>query len=307
VSTSRLSPGRAPIDGQVIAGEHLVVRFLNLVKFPHTLFALPFALVGVVAASWQAPVTWRLVVLVVLAFTSARWSALAFNMIADVNFDRANPRNARRELARGAISIGQAWASIAVAGALFFWCAWQINPLTRALSPVAFVWILGYSLAKRWFDFTQLWLGLSLAIAPVGAYLAIVGAWSTPWWVLCAIGLAVTAWVAGFDIFHALPDEEFDRTHRLHSTVTRLGKTRALQLARVLHAITVPLLALFGWGAGFGGWYFAGVTIAALLLAYEHRLVRADDVSRVGPAFFQWNAILSGTVFASALVDRIAR
>ncbi len=302
-----MAPGRVPIDGQVIAGEHLVVRLLNLVKFPHTLFALPFALVGVVAASWQAPVTGRLLLLVVLAFTSARWSALAFNMIADLQFDRANPRNAKRELARGALSVSQAWASIAVSALLFFWSAWQINPLCRALSPVAFLWVMGYSLSKRWFDFTQLWLGLSLAIAPVGAYLAIVGHWSTPWWVLCAVGLAVTAWVAGFDIFHALPDEEFDRTHRLHSTVTRLGKRNALRLARVLHGATVPLLALFGWGAGFGPWYFVGVFAAALLLAWEHRLVRADDVSKVGPAFFQWNAILSATVFASALVDRLAR
>lgn len=297
---------RIPMDGQVIAGEHVVVRFLNLVKFPHTLFALPFALVGVVAASRQAPVTPRLVGLVVLAFTSARWAALAFNMIADLRFDRANPRNAKRELARGALTVRQAWASILIAAVLFFWSAWEINPLCFALSPVAFAWILGYSLAKRWFDFTQLWLGLSLAIAPVGAYLAVVGHWSTPWWVLCTIGLAVTAWVAGFDIFHALPDEEFDKAHRLHSTVTRLGKRQALRLARVLHGATIPLLAVFGWGAGFGSWYFVGVTVAAALLAWEHRLVRADDVSRVGPAFFQWNAILSATVFLSALIDRLA-
>jgi len=296
---------RGPLDGQVIAGQHVVVRFLNLVKFPHTLFALPFALVGVVAASRHAPVTGRLLVLVVLAFTAARWAALAFNMIADLRFDRANPRNAQRELARGALSTGQAWASIVIAGVVFFWAAGAISPLTRALSPIAFAWILGYSLSKRWFDFTQLWLGLSLAIAPVGAWLAITGAWSTPWWVLCAIALAVTAWVAGFDIFHALPDEEFDRAHGLHSTVTRLGRVAALRLARVLHAATVPLLLLFGWGAGFGAWYVAGVAAAALLLLHEHRLVRVDDLSRIGPAFFHWNAILSATVFAAALVDRV--
>jgi 4-hydroxybenzoate polyprenyltransferase len=300
-------PGAVPMDGQVIAGEHLVVRLLNLVKFPHTLFALPFALVGVVAASWQAPVTGRLLALVVIAFTSARWAALAFNMIVDLPFDRENPRHAHRELVRGALSVTHARASLAVATIIFFWSAWEINPLTRALSPVAFLWILGYSLSKRWFDYTQLWLGLSLAIAPVGAYLAIVGAWSDPWWSLCAIGLAVTAWVAGFDIFHALPDEEFDRMHGLHSMVTRLGRRQALLLARVLHGCTVPLLALFGVGAGFGAWYFLGVTVAAGLLLHEHRLVHEDDLSRIGPAFFQWNAVLSATVFAGALVDRVVR
>jgi 4-hydroxybenzoate polyprenyltransferase len=292
-------------DGQVIGGEHVVVRYLNLVKFPHTLFALPFALVGVLAASMHAAVTPRLLVLVVLAFTSARWAALAFNMIADVRFDRANPRNQRRELARGALSMRQAWASIIVAVVIFFWSAGSINPLTRALSPVALAWVLTYSLTKRWFDWPHLWLGVSLAIAPVGAYLAIVGEWSRPWWVLIAISLAVMSWVAAFDIFHALPDEEFDRAHGLHSAATRLGRRGALRLARVLHVLTIPLLALFGWGAGFGLWFNVGVVIAAALLLYEHRLVHEDDLSKVGPAFFQWNAILAATVFGFSLIDRL--
>jgi 4-hydroxybenzoate polyprenyltransferase len=293
------------VDGQVIGGEHVVVRYLNLVKFPHTLFALPFALVGVLAASRLASVTPRALVLIVIAFTSARWAALAFNMIADLRFDRLNPRNQRRELARGALTVPQASLSMLVAVAIFLWAAWQFNPLTRALSPVALLWILSYSLSKRWFDWPHLWLGLSLAIAPVGAYLAIVGAWSTPWWVLCAIGLAVMTWVAAFDIFHALPDEAFDRAHGLHSSVTRLGRRGALRLARGLHGATIPLLALFGWGAGFGWWYDIGVVFAAALLLYEHSLVHEDDLSRVGPAFFQWNAILSATVFAFALIDRL--
>jgi 4-hydroxybenzoate polyprenyltransferase len=294
------------LDGQVIAGQHVVVRYLNLVKFPHTLFALPFALVGVLAASRSAPITTRELVLIVVAFTSARWAALAFNMIADVRFDRLNPRNQRRELARGALSVQQATLSMVVAVGIFFWAAWQFNPLTRALSPVALLWILSYSLSKRWFDWPHLWLGLSLAIAPVGAYLAIVGAWSTPWWTLCAIGLAVMTWVAAFDIFHALPDEAFDRAHGLHSSVTRLGRRGALRLARGMHATTIPMLALFGWGAGFGLWYASGVLVAAALLLYEHTLVHENDLSRVGPAFFQWNAILSATVFVFALIDRLA-
>jgi len=304
-SDTRLTEPRLTMDGQVIGGEHVVVRYLNLVKFPHTLFALPFALVGVLAASWHAPVTARQLVLIIVAFTSARWAALAFNMIADLQFDRVNPRNQRRELARGVLSVRQAWVSVVVAIGIFLWAAWQFNPLTRALSPVALLWVLSYSLSKRWFDWPHLWLGLSLAIAPVGAYLAIVGAWSTPWWVLCAIGLAVMTWVAAFDIFHALPDEEFDRGLGLHSSVTRLGRRGALRLARALHATTIPMLALFGWGAGFGTWYAAGVVVAAAVLWHEHRLVRADDLSRIGPAFFQWNAILSATVFVLALIDRL--
>lgn len=296
---------RVSVDGQVIAGEHVIVRYLNLVKFPHTLFALPFAFVGVIAASMHAPVTWRDVVLVVIAFTSARWAALAFNMIADVQFDRENPRNNKRELARGALTVRQAWASIGVAVVIFFWSAGSINPLTRWLSPVALAWVMSYSLTKRWFDWPHLWLGVSLAIAPVGAYLAIVGSWSDPWWVLGAIALAVSAWVAAFDIFHALPDEEFDRQHALHSAATRLGRRGALLLARVLHALTVPLLVLFGWGAGFGTWYYIGVTIAAALLLYEHTLVHENDLSNVGPAFFKWNAILASAVFGFALIDRL--
>ncbi len=297
---------RVSVDGQVITGESVLVRYLNLVKFPHTLFALPFALVGVLAASMRAPVTVRGVVLVVIAFTSARWAALAFNMIADLQFDRVNPRNAKRELARGALSVRQAWISIGMAVVIFLASAGSLNPLTRALSPVALAWVLSYSLTKRWFDWPHLWLGLSLSIAPVGAFLAIVGAWSTPWWILVTISLAVMAWVAAFDIFHALPDEEFDRAHQLHSAVTRLGKRGALRLARALHIATIPLLALFGWGAGFGAWYYVGVTIAPALLLYEHTLVHEHDLSNVGPAFFKWNAILSATVFVFALLDRIA-
>jgi 4-hydroxybenzoate polyprenyltransferase len=198
------------VDGQVISGESIVVRHLNLVKFPHTLFALPFALLGVIAGSRQVAIEWRLVVLAVVAFTSARWAALAFNMLADHRFDAENPRNQRRELARGALTRGQAWASMLIASAIFLVAASAINPLTRLLSPVALAWVLGYSLAKRFTYWPHLWLGLSLAIAPVGAYLAVVGAWSQPWWVMCTIALAVMAWSAGFDIFHALPDKEFD-------------------------------------------------------------------------------------------------
>lgn len=293
------------MDGQVIGGAGLAVRFLNLVKFPHTLFALPFALVGVVAASTVAPVTWRMVVLVVLAFTSARWAALAFNMIADRRFDAENPRNAQRELPRGALSVGQAWASMLVASAIFLATAAAINPLTRSLGPVALGWVLCYSLTKRFTSFTQVWLGLSLAIAPVGAWLAITGAWSDPWWVLCAIGTGVTCWVAAFDLFHALPDLEFDRAHGLRSLVTLLGRPRALWVARGLHAAALPMFAAFGAGVGFGTPYFAALGLAAALLASQHWLLARRGVSAMPAVFFQLNALLSATILAGALLDRL--
>jgi 4-hydroxybenzoate polyprenyltransferase len=292
-----------PLDGQVIRGGHVVVRFLNLVKFPHTLFALPFALVGVTAAARVAPVTPRLVVLVVVAFTAARWAALAFNMIADRRFDTLNPRNAKRELPTGALTLGQAWASMLVASAVFFLAAAAINPLTRLLSPLALGWVLTYSLTKRFTSFTQVWLGLSLAIAPVGAYLAITGAWSQPWWVLCAIGTGVTCWVAAFDLFHALPDLEFDQAQGLRSLVTLLGRTGARRAAAVLHAVALPMFLAFGVGAGFGLGYVVAVVFAGGLLFAQHQALAKHGVSAMPAVFFRLNALLSATILAGAVFD----
>jgi 4-hydroxybenzoate polyprenyltransferase len=302
---SGLSP--ASPEGQVIRGRSLAVRYLNFVKLPHTLFALPFALVGVVAASQEAPVRWRTVGLVVVAFTAARWVAMGFNRVADRRYDALNPRTRLRELPQGALSLTQAWVSIAVAGGLFLVAAALINPLCGLLGPVALAWVMTYSLSKRFTYWPHLWLGMSLAIAPVGGYLAVTGRWSHPWWILAAITVAVATWVAGFDIFYALPDEGFDRSMGLRSAVVRLGLGRSILLAKLLHGITIPALILFGWGAGFGAWYFAGVAAAAAILVYEHRLVRPDDLSRLGAAFFNLNAVMSATVFGFALVDRLVR
>ena len=294
-----------PREGQTYAGESLFTRYVNFVKLPHTLFALPFALVGVVAASIVAPITPRVVVLVVVAFSAARWVAMGFNRIADREWDAKNPRTSMRELPQGKLTVGQAWVSVFVAGVLFVLAAWQLNPLCLWLSPLALAWVLTYSITKRVLDWPHLWLGMSLAIAPVGGYLAVTGRWSEPWWVLVAITIAVATWTAGFDVFYALPDESFDRTQGLHSAVTRLGQANAILFAKLLHGITIPALALFGWGAGFGYWYFAGVVVAAGILAYEHSLVKPGDLSRIDAAFFTMNAVMSGTVFAFALVDRL--
>ena len=298
------SPAR---EGQTFGGESLLVRYVNFVKLPHTLFALPFAMLGVLAASRVASVTARTVTLVVLAFSAARWAAMGFNRVADLRFDARNPRTRNRELPRGALSPAQAWASIAVAAALFVAASWLLNPLCLLLSPVALAWVLVYSLTKRFTWWPHLWLGLSLAIAPVGGYLAVTGRWSQPPWLLLAVTVAVATWVAGFDMFYALPDAGFDRDQGLRSAVVRLGERRAILLAKLLHAVTIPALALFGWGAGFGGWYFAGLAVAAGILLYEHRLVRPGDLSRLDAAFFTMNGVMSVTVFAFALLDRMLR
>ncbi len=292
-------------EGQTFAGESLLVRYVNFVKLPHTLFALPFALLGVLAASLQVPVTLRTVGLVVVAFTAARWVAMGFNRIADREYDGRNPRTRNRELPRGALSVPQAWWSVLAAAALFVWTAWSLNPLCLLLSPLALLWVTAYSLSKRFTWWPHLWLGMSLAIAPVGGWIAVTGAWSRPAWLLVAITVAVATWVAGFDIFYALPDMVFDRDSGLRSAVVRLGESRAILLAKLLHGATIPALALFGWGAGFGWWYYAGVAVAAVILAYEHQLVKPGDLTRLDAAFFRMNAVMSVTVFGFALLDRL--
>jgi 4-hydroxybenzoate polyprenyltransferase len=309
-SADPLTTYRLPLtarEGQTYAGESLLVRYVNFVKLPHTLFALPFALLGVLAASRATPVTLRTVALVVLAFSAARWAAMGFNRIADRHFDARNPRTLNRELPQGKLSLRQAWVSVAVAGVVFVAAAALLNPLCLLLSPLALGWILLYSVSKRFTWWPHLWLGVSLAIAPVGGYLAVTGRWSEPAWMLLAITLGVATWVAGFDIFYALPDARFDSAEGLRSAVVRLGEPRAILLAKLLHGITIPALAIFGYGAGFGLWYYLGLIVATGILAYEHHLVRPGDLSRLDAAFFTMNGVMSVTVFGFALLDRIVR
>jgi 4-hydroxybenzoate polyprenyltransferase len=295
----------APREGQTFRSASRVVDWINFVKLPHTLFALPFALLGVLAASINTPVTLRTVGWVVVAFVAARFAAMGFNRIADRAFDARNPRTAAREIPSGRIGVTSAAVAVLLAAGLFVLASAMLNPLCLVLSPVALAWILAYSYAKRFTSWPHLWLGLSLAIAPVGGWIAVTGAWSSPWWLLLAISVAVMTWVAGFDIFYALPDEGFDRDHGLHSAVVRLGERRAILLAKLLHGVTIPALAVFGWGAGFGVWYFIGVAVAAGILAWEHQLVKPGDLSRLDAAFFTMNGVMSVTVFVFALADRL--
>lgn len=286
----------------------MLARYVNFVKLPHTVFALPFALLGMVYAStttaWTASTAWT-AFLVVVAFTAARFAAMGFNRIVDRELDARNPRTRGRELVTGKLTVRAAAAAVAAGAAGFVVAAGLLNPLCLALSPVALAWILVYSYTKRWTDWSHFWLGGALAMAPVGGYLAVTGAWSQPWWALLAVAGAVATWVAGFDILYALQDERFDRDEGLRSAVVRLGPGRAILLAQLSHGVAVGLLMLFGAGAGFGVSYYAGVALAAGLLGYEHRLVDPGDLSRLNAAFFTMNGIISIVVFGGALVDRV--
>jgi len=293
-------------EGQTFVGESLLVRYANFVKLPHTVFALPFALLGLVVASRQTAVTWRMLGLVVLAFTCARFVALGFNRIADRELDARNPRTKARELPTGRLTLAQAWIAVALAAALFLGTARALNPLCFALAPIALVFISAYSYTKRFTAWSHLWLGLADGIATPAGYLAVTGRWSEPWWLLPVGALAVTLWVGGFDVFYALPDEGFDRAERLESLVVRLGPARAIFVAKLLHGLALVMLLLFGIGAGLGVAYYVGVTIGAALIAWEHQLVKPGDLARLDAAFFGANGLVSVVVFLGALVDRIA-
>lgn len=297
--------GPAPREPQTYAGPSRLARYASLVKLPHTVFALPFALVGVVLASYAHPVTPRQVAWVVVAFTAARFAAMAFNRVADRDVDAANPRTAAREIPSGALGVGEARLAVVLAGLVFVGASWALNAVCGWLSPVALAWVLTYSYAKRVTRWSHLVLGLGLGIAPVGGYLAVAGAWSAPWWLLCALSLAVTTWVAGFDIFYALQDEQFDRAHGLRSVPAAMGQGSAIAVARALHVGTVLLLAAVASTVP-GYWAWAGAAVAAALLAWEHRLVRPGDLSRLDAAFFTMNGVISIAFFACVLAGRVA-
>ena len=292
-------------EGQTIAGESRFIRYANFVKLPHTVFALPFALVGVTLASYRAPVSFVLIGWVVLAFTAARFAAMGFNRIVDRVYDAKNPRTAMREIPSGTMTVKEAKALVIAAVLLFELAAWKLNFLCYALSPFALAWVLCYSFTKRFTRWSHLVLGLGLGIAPVGGYLAVTGTWSDPWWMLVALAAAVMCWTGGFDILYALQDIDFDRANGLHSLPAKLGAHRALEIARSLHVGTIVLLSAVGYGAGEGLLYGIGVGVAAALLVFEHSLVHADDVTRVDKAFFTVNMALSATFFAFVLAQRL--
>lgn len=298
------SPAR---EGQTFAGASRLTAYVNLVKLPHTVFALPFALVGVVLGSYRRPLRLADIGWVILAFTAARFAAMGFNRIVDRHIDKQNPRTAMREIPRGALSVTEASIAVLVMTGVFVFAAAKLNPLCLALSPVAIAWIFFYSFTKRFTNWSHLVLGWSLAIAPVGGYLAVVGAWSRPVWMLLALALAVAAWVAGFDIFYSLQDIAFDKSQGLKSIPAAVGEEGAIRTARVLHVVSILALLAVGFAVSAGGWYYAGVVLAAGLLVYEHSLVSPGNLSRLDAAFFTMNGMISIAFFFFVLMDRLMR
>jgi 4-hydroxybenzoate polyprenyltransferase len=275
----------------------------ELVRFSHTVFALPFALVAALAAADgvgpPATLGW-----IVLAMVGARTAAMAFNRIADARIDAANPRTAGRPIPSGRVSIAVAWWLVATGAALLIVAAWRLNPLCLALSPLALAWVLGYSYAKRFTALSHLWLGVGLGIAPVGAWAAVRGTIDAPPLVLAA---AVAAWVAGFDTLYALQDEAFDRTAGLHSLPARLGARGALAAARALHVAAFAGMAAFAASIGAGWGLWTGVVAAGGLLAWQHTLVGPGRLERLDTAFFTANGVLSVGIFALFLAEVLLR
>jgi 4-hydroxybenzoate polyprenyltransferase len=278
--------------------------YLEMIKIEHSVFALPFAMVGMMWGSlvalnraWPgwAPFLW-----IVVAMVSSRSAAMAFNRIADRNVDALNPRTRMRALPSGLLRLRQANLFFYASVAIFLLAAAMLNSLALSLAPIALIVTLGYSLTKRFTPLCHFVLGLSLGIAPAAAYIG--AAARLDGWVVALSG-AVLFWTAGFDIIYALQDEEFDRQHGLRSLPETLGKSHALGVSRVCHALAVGLIVLAGYLFEAGTWWYLGAGFAGLMLAYEQSLVKPGDLSRVNVAFFTLNGFVSIGVFGFALMD----
>ena len=256
--------------------------YLSFVRFSHTVFALPFALTGALLATREHAITWTQVGWIVLAMVTARSAAMGFNRLVDARFDALNPRTASRELPRGAMSAREASVFVIVSSAGFVWVSFQISSLCGWLSPIALAIVFWYSLAKRYTAYTQAFLGLAMAVAPVGGWLAAGGRGGWEPWLL---GLAIGLWVGGFDVLYACQDLEFDRAQGLRSIPARFGVPASLRISRLMHVGTVACMALLGWLVPLGPIYAGGVLIVASLLVFEQSLVSATDLSQVKRAF----------------------
>jgi 4-hydroxybenzoate polyprenyltransferase len=278
----------------------LARRYLSFIKFEHTVFALPFALIALLVASGGRPAP-RTLLWVLVAMVGARSAAMAFNRLADRAHDAANPRTADRHLPRGSVSVVGAAVFTALAAALLVVAAWQLNPLCLALSPVALLVTLGYSYTKRFTALSHLVLGLGLGIAPVGAWLAVTGSFAPfPLW----LSAAVMFWVAGFDTIYACQDVDYDRQAGLHSLASRLGTGRALVLSRVFHVLAIACMAAaFRRADVLGPVSLVGVLIMTGLLAWEQALVRGGDLRRLNRAFFEINSWVGMILLAVVAAD----
>jgi len=274
--------------------------YLSFVRFSHSVFALPFALTGALLAWRTEAFSWWQVVWIAICMVAARCAAMGFNRLVDARWDRLNPRTAGRELPTGRLGRGEAVAFVVVATLVFLFGAWRLSPLCLALAPVALAIVFWYSLAKRYTTYTQLFLGLAMAVAPVGGWFAAGGRGGAEPWLL---GLAIGLWVGGFDILYACQDVEFDRRQGLRSIPATFGVPAALAVSRTMHVATILVMGLVGWEAALPLPYAAGVAGVALLLAYEQSLVRHDDLSQVARAFDLngWVGILYFAMTALAL------
>jgi 4-hydroxybenzoate polyprenyltransferase len=277
---------------------------LEMIKFSHTIFAFPFALLGVVLASLASgelpgvgQVFW-----ICVAMVGARSGAMGLNRLIDAGIDADNPRTAERHIPAGKVSRSEAWLFILVSLAVFLLAAWMLNPLCFRLAPLAIGLFVLYAYCKRFSHYAHIVLGVCLAAAPIGAYIALRGSLD---WPVVSLALAVLFWVAGFDIFYALQDYEFDVERGLHSIPSRLGLEKSFLLVRIFHGLMLLFLLLVLPGSGLGGIYFAGVLVVTGLLLYEHSLVKPDDLSKLDAAFFNMNGYISVTIFVFALVDAV--
>jgi 4-hydroxybenzoate polyprenyltransferase len=296
LSRAKASPRRSPRP----------FLYARLVKLEHTAFALPFALVGAILASHRYPVTGWQVTWIVVAFTAARFAAMAFNRVVDREFDARNPRTAGREIPSGAISVREAKLSVVVASAAFVFAAGMLNPLCLALSPVALAAVLGYSYAKRHTTATHLLLGIADGIAPAAGYLAIAGEWSDPWMLLPVLTLAVGLWIGGFDILYSLQDVDVDRRLGLYSIPARYGIQPARWTAAAFHVgtllclLTVPVMV-----PDLGVGYVVALLVTGCLIGIEHGLVDPRSAESINRAFFTINVWIAGVFAALVLADRI--
>ncbi|SFC27783.1 menaquinone biosynthesis prenyltransferase MqnP [Streptomyces aidingensis] len=288
-----------------------VRSFLRLVMIEHSVFALPFAYTATLTAMLvdggdrpAGRVDWWTLLLVTAAMVALRTFAMAANRIIDREIDARNPRTAGRELVTGAVSVRTAWTGALIALAVFFAAAALLNPLCLLLSPVAAVPMVVYPYGKRFTTYPHAILGLAQAIGPVGAWLAVTGAWS---WPAVVLGLAVGIWIGGFDLIFACQDVAADRAQGVRSVPARFGVAAALYGARACHAVTLGLLVWFAILTGAGGFFWAGLAVVAVSFGYEHRLVRPDDLSRLNRAFFTVNGFVGISLFVFALLDLIVR
>jgi len=256
--------------------------YLSFVRFSHSVFALPFALAGALLAARHVTVAPASVGWILVAMVGARSAAMGFNRLVDARIDALNPRTVNRELPRAAMSAREAALFVLAASLVFIYAAWRLNTICLLLSPVALGIVFWYSLAKRFTTWTQLFLGLAMAVAPVGGWLAVGGGqgWE-PWLLALAIGM----WVGGFDVLYACQDLEFDRAHGLHSIPVRFGVPTALAISRAMHVVAIASLLALPWITPLAGFYRVGVCVVAAMLFYEQSLVKADDLSQIKRAF----------------------